>query len=212
MQNVIVMGGSFNPPTLAHGIVLSSAVEQTDAKAGVFVPSSDAYVRKKMNRRKPPEETLSERIRYEMLETICEDNPDLFVSRCEFGDDGRGHTYETLSKIQETFPDDRIWFLVGADKLKIIPRWRNAEPLLSRFGLAVLARKGDDPEKMIASNEFLSSHSSSFRFLSEPEGISEISSTRARELVRNGDFEEAKKMMSLRILELTKREFAKAKE
>ena len=196
MRDVIVMGGSFNPPTKAHEVVMKSAVAETGAEFGTFVPSSDAYVRRKMNRRKPPEETYPEEIRLRMLEAVCAGDPRLKVSACEFGDDGRGHTYDTLLRLREEIPDARLWFLVGADKLRIIPKWRNADALLRDFGIAVLARKGSDPEKAVAKNGFLSERASSIRFLTAQEGISEISSTKVRELARTGRLEEAKDLVA----------------
>lgn len=206
MKDVIVLGGSFNPPTKAHEAVMRSAVEELGAEFGVFVPSSDAYVRRKMNRRKPPEETYPEETRLRMLESICAGDPRMRVSACEFGDDGRGHTYETLLRLRKEFPNARLWFLAGEDKLRIIPKWRNADALLRDFGIAVLAREGSGPEKAIERNAFLSERKTSFRFLTAPEGISEISSTKVRELTRDGRFEEAGELVNDETLRLMREE------
>jgi len=60
------MGGSFNPPTVAHERLLRTAVDALDADMGIFVPSSDAYVTRKMKRQRHAEEVLSEEQRYRM--------------------------------------------------------------------------------------------------------------------------------------------------
>ena len=49
MGNIIVMGGSFNPPTVAHLRLMQAALNQLPESSGtenrgIFVPSSDAYV------------------------------------------------------------------------------------------------------------------------------------------------------------------------
>ena len=50
MRKIIVMGGSFNPPTIAHQRLLLGAVKELGADMGIFVPSSHTYVSIKMRR------------------------------------------------------------------------------------------------------------------------------------------------------------------
>ena len=47
-QKIIVLGGSFNPPTIAHQVFLLSAIEALGADLGIFVPAPYPYVKKKM--------------------------------------------------------------------------------------------------------------------------------------------------------------------
>lgn len=51
-KTIVVLGGSFNPPTKARTELLRSAVKQLGAEFGVFVPSSEAYVERKMAKSK----------------------------------------------------------------------------------------------------------------------------------------------------------------
>ena len=92
-KKIIVMGGSFNPPTLAHLKLIQSAIAQLSTGdlfediRGIFVPSSDAYVRRKMN--KKPEEAdrtvLPEKMRLDMLKSFHEIDHNLFVDDRELG-------------------------------------------------------------------------------------------------------------------------------
>ena len=50
MSKLVVFGGSFNPPTLAHEKLLTAAMDGVGADRGIFVPSNDAYVTKKMSK------------------------------------------------------------------------------------------------------------------------------------------------------------------
>ena len=52
MMKIVVMGGSFNPPTVAHQRLLLGAVKELEANMGIFVPSSHTYVSIKMRRAK----------------------------------------------------------------------------------------------------------------------------------------------------------------
>ena len=68
--NIVIMGGSFNPPTLAHYRLMKHAIEAIDATHGYFVPVSDAYLRRKMRHAHPPV-VLSPELRIKMLQAMC---------------------------------------------------------------------------------------------------------------------------------------------
>ena len=80
-KRIIVMGGSFNPPTIAHQRLLLGAVNALGADKGIFVPSSHAYVKTKMKRAKRPEETLPDHLRLKMLNAMAADDPRLTERR-----------------------------------------------------------------------------------------------------------------------------------
>ncbi len=67
------MGGSFNPPTLAHYRLMKEAVDALDADIGFFVPVSDAYLKRKMRHSHPPV-VLSPDLRVKMLQSMCTDS------------------------------------------------------------------------------------------------------------------------------------------
>lgn len=74
MKRIVVMGGSFNPPTLAHYKLMKEAIAVLDADIGFFVPVSDAYLKRKMRHSHPPV-VLTPQMRVRMLRSMCsEDN------------------------------------------------------------------------------------------------------------------------------------------
>ena len=75
VMKIVVMGGSFNPPTIAHQRLLLGAVKELGADKGIFVPSPHIYVSIKMRRAKLPKEVLREDVRLRMLKAMCEDDP-----------------------------------------------------------------------------------------------------------------------------------------
>lgn len=195
----IVLGGSFNPPTIAHTALMLHAMRQVEQASnrvcyGVFVPSSHAYVSRKMQ--KEPDASrivFTESDRMALLD--ASHNP-LFQSLdIEYGDDGKGHTYKTLCRIREKYPDDQIMFLAGADKLRIIPKWRNAGKLLSEFTVLMTCRDEDNAEAMIRANPSLSKHISSFWLIPKlPAKYASISSTKARKAILSGDMPDTAKL------------------
>ena len=184
---IVVMGGSFNPPTLAHLRLMLAAVEAVGAEKGLFVPSNHEYVRKKMLRQRLEGEVLSEDLRAEMLTGMCAEDSRLGVDTCEFGREPGWRTFETMEAIQTKYPEAELYFVAGSDKLRIIPRWHRSKEFLQSFKLLVARRDGTDPEEMIRSNPFLNKHADAFVFFTELEGLEDISSTHVRKLLSAGD-------------------------
>lgn len=184
---IVVMGGSFNPPTMAHQRLLLGAVNETGAARGIFVPSSHTYVSIKMRRAKRPKEVLREDVRLRMLQAMCEEDPRLTVEDCEFHRTEKGYTYESMETIQEKYPEAELYFLAGGDKVSVISRWHRIREFLDRFKILVVKRDGDDPETGLRENPFLREHLERFRIIPAPEGIEGISSSAVRDALRNGE-------------------------
>lgn len=184
MKKIIVMGGSFNPPTIAHQKLLLAAVRELNAAKGIFVPSSHAYVKTKMRRAGHPEETLSESLRLEMLNAMAADDSRLAVDDLEYHRKERGYTYETMVSLRAKYPDAELYFLAGGDKVEVFPRWHRIREFLDSFHIIVVRRDGSDPATEIAANPFLSQYRTRFSVISAPEGMDGVSSTAIREKLR----------------------------
>ena len=190
MSRVIVLAGSFNPPTLAHKEILSLAVRVFRADTGLFVPSSNAYVSRKMKNRGP---VWSEKDRVAMLEAFSS----FPVNMIELGDDGRGHTYETLCGIQKEYPESEIWFLFGTDKLKSLCRWKTRDLLLSQFQIVLTVRETNDEtiKNMLQPYPELLKYKSSFHLLRIPKTLRQISSTKVRAAIADQDWKMASTLL-----------------
>lgn len=187
MCKIVVMGGSFNPPTIAHQRLLQDAVNELGADKGIFVPSSHTYVSIKMRRAKLPKEVLREDVRLRMLNAMCGDDSRLTVDDCEFHRIEKGYTYESMEAIQSKYPDAELYFLAGGDKVSVISRWHRIREFLARFKILVVKRDGDDPEMGLRENPFLGQHLDRFQIIPMPEGLEGISSSAVRDKLRNGE-------------------------
>ena len=187
MNTVVVMGGSFNPPTRAHFQLMEAAIEAVDACHGIFVPTAHDYVAKKMKRQKCPQDTLSESIRLAMLESFCKTDGRFSVSRVQMLKTERGYDYEMLEEIQAELPDTKIYFVTGSDKLYILPRWHRIDELLGRFRILVAKRGEDDLEKIREIQPYLAEHWDRFTVFDVPDEISAISSSAFRERIHEMD-------------------------
>ncbi len=188
-QRIVVMGGSFNPPTLAHLKLMQAAVDGIGADMGVFTPTNHTYVKIKMRRAKRPDEVYSEEVRREMLMAMCEGDARLTVDDVEYHREG-GKNYETMEYLQQKYPDAELYFVLGGDKLNVFPRWHRGREFMENFKLLVFRRNGIDPEGQIMENPRMREYRESFVILPEPEGVQDISSTRVRaEAMRGGSVE-----------------------
>ena len=200
---IVVMGGSFNPPTMAHQRLLLGAVNELGADKGIFVPSSHTYVSIKMRRAKLPKEVLREDVRLRMVKAMCEDDPRLTVDDCEFHRTEKGYTYESMETIQKKFPEAELYFLAGGDKVSVISRWHRIREFLERFKILVVKRDEDDPETGLRENPFLREHLDRFQIIPAPDGLEGISSSVVRDKLRNGELG-AEEMLHPRVWEILK--------
>lgn len=100
-EKIVVMGGSFNPPTIAHYKLMKDAMQVVKADLGYFVPVSDAYLKRKMRYNKSAN-VLSPKVRIDMLQCMCADGT-MKVSDIEMGTI-KARSLETLMAIQEEYP------------------------------------------------------------------------------------------------------------
>lgn len=184
-KRLIVLGGSFNPPTNAHHDLLRTVMDHARGDLGIFVPSSHHYVERKARRSGAPF-LFSETERKDMLRAMCD--PDMAVSAVEYGDTTNGRTHTTLLELQGRYPDHAVYFIMGDDKLPVLPKWKLSR-MLDRFHIIVIERNGN-PEAAIDGTPVLKErrdHVHVVRGLFE----SPVSSTMVRDFYANGQYEKA---------------------
>lgn len=209
-QKIVVLGGSFNPPTIAHKKLLETAISCLNADKGIFVPSSNRYVSRKMSKQSAYNQVYSEADRYNMLTSLCRNTDKLSVNLTEYGDDGRGHTYDTLYKIQKAYPNADIIFIVGADKLRILPKWHNHDNLFKEFHFAVATRpdanKKDNTAALIQSIPKLKEFEHKFHLIPASEtDVSDISSSVARKYIANKEWDKLTNILTDDVIDIIKK-------
>lgn len=179
-KNIVVMGGSFNPPTIAHLKIMQAALDAVQAERGYFVPVSYPYLKRKLMNNPTGRLCLSDDQRMGMLRAMCRVDARLAVSELELHE-VQSVTYRTMSGVSTLHPDARCYFVAGADKLELIARWGKTSDFLERFGVVLFYRQGIDPLAVIGETEGLREYRDSFVILPQPAGIDGISSTAVRE-------------------------------
>ena len=186
MKNVVVMGGAFNPPTVAHGRLLGAAMDAAQAQLGIWLPASSEYVRRKLGAGRE-HELMSDGLRLALVRAAASEDGRQTVEDYELRGAGTGYTVETLEAVAAAHPGAQLFFLIGSDKLRTLPGWHRADELLSLARLLVVRRGGEDPEELLRENPFLAARRERFGVVAFPSGMEHVSSSAVRRLLREGD-------------------------
>jgi nicotinate-nucleotide adenylyltransferase len=138
-----ILGGTFNPPHLAHMVCASEARAQLSLERVVLVPTGVAP-------HKPIEQEPGSRHRLAMCRLAAEGHAWLTVSAIEVERDGPSYTVDTLTQIHESQPGDELTFIVGGDAAWTLPAWQEPESILELASVAVAERAGARREEVRA--------------------------------------------------------------
>ena len=136
-RKIAFYGGSFDPVHCGHLLIAAKLLELFDLGEFVFVPAFHAP-------HKPHRKPTSGYHRYAMLCIATNDQEGLKVSRIELEMPDRPYSVETLARLAEEFPDDELYFVMGADSWQDIRTWREWEKVLLMTNHIVVTRPGFD--------------------------------------------------------------------
>lgn len=189
LPSIVVMGGSFNPPTIAHLRLMQAAIQAVEAEKGIFVPVGEAYLKRKM-RKSEDHIRLNEQLRLAMLQAMCAGSDNLMVSDVEI-QNPLLFTWDTMCLLQSQYPSARLYFLAGADKLPMLGSLASKTAFFEQFGIVLFSRDGMQAEAMILQDERCAPFASAFVYAKQPNGIDGMSSTAVRKLIVAREVEKA---------------------
>lgn len=135
MPGLGVLGGTFNPPHVAHLLCASEAFDQLQLDQVLLVPTFQ-----------PPHKEVADdpgpEVRAELCERAVSGDPRLKVSRVELERGGRSYTVDTLRALHAVHPGAELTFIVGGDMAMTLPTWHEPGEILGLARLAVAERSG----------------------------------------------------------------------
>lgn len=128
-----ILGGTFDPPHLAHLVVGEAVFRQLDVDVVTFIPAGAPW-------QKADREITPARHRWSMTQLAV-----LGVGYFEPDDrevmrDGWSFTADTLAE----FEGDDLVLVLGADAARGLPTWERSDEVMSRASIAVAGRPGTD--------------------------------------------------------------------
>jgi nicotinate-nucleotide adenylyltransferase len=132
VAEVGLLGGTFNPPHLAHLVCAQEALLQLGLDRVLLVPVAVAP-------HKAIEADPGVEHRVAMCEAAVADDDRLGVSRADADREGPSYTVDLLRALSG---DDELTFIVGGDMAFSLPAWRDPEGVLALAGIGVAEREG----------------------------------------------------------------------
>ncbi|MEZ5197417.1 MAG: nicotinate (nicotinamide) nucleotide adenylyltransferase [Bacteroidales bacterium] len=132
-QKIGLFFGSFNPIHIGHMVIANWFVEYTDLDKVWFVVSPQNPFKEKKS-------LLDDHHRLSLVRIAIEDDPRFWVTDIEFKMPQPSYTIDTLTYLEEKYPDKEFVLLAGSDQLPTFDKWKNPHRILELYEMYIYAR------------------------------------------------------------------------
>ncbi|MCH2134007.1 MAG: nicotinate (nicotinamide) nucleotide adenylyltransferase [Phycisphaerales bacterium] len=137
---VLIFGGSFDPPTLAHRVLPMRAAELVGARQVIYIPAA-------ISPHKLDQPPIDSAHRVAMLELAVSDAAEAVVNRMEVEREGPSYSIDTARALRESIdPGTPLRLLIGDDQAIPFHRWKDWDDIISIAEPLVLPRLHATPE------------------------------------------------------------------
>ena len=126
-----ILGGTFDPPHIAHLAAGEAAYEQLGVESIAFLPAGRPWQKAGTGVSDAADRLEMTRLAVAGIEHFSVDDREVYR-------DGWTYTIDTVTSMDE----DRIALILGADSAIGLPTWHRADELLERVQIAVVPRPG----------------------------------------------------------------------
>jgi len=138
MKKIGILGGTFDPIHVGHLLLGQWAKEKMELDEIWFLPAGSPYF-KEGSGVTPSEARLA------MTKLAVAGREGMKVCDIELKREGRTYTCDTVEELNETFPEDRFFFIFGEDCLDSFGTWREPEKILKGCEI-IAATRGSGSE------------------------------------------------------------------
>jgi nicotinate-nucleotide adenylyltransferase len=141
-MKIAIFGGSFDPIHVAHERIAKHVVNNFDIDKLIIVPTF-------LNPFKESSR-LDASLRLELVKEVFKDEKKIEICVYEVQKKEKISTYETLQYLKSIYPLQKVYLVIGADNLKNIDLWYNAQQLREEVEFVVISRDG-----IVLENDFI---------------------------------------------------------
>ena len=123
VERVGLIGGSFNPPHIAHLIMAEQARVQLGLDKVYFLPS---HIPPHVDEKK----TIDANTRVEMTRLAIQDNIYFDIETIELERNEKSYTYDTIQLLKKQNPNTEYYFIIGGDMVDYLPKWHRIDELV----------------------------------------------------------------------------------
>src|SRR5436309_2237975 len=135
MTRIGLFGGSFDPVHLGHLLVAQAAREELDISRLFFIPAAQSPF-------KPATVPAPAEQRVRLLRLALAGQADCEIDDQEIQRGGVSFTIDTVRAYSRRFAGAALFYLIGADHVPELPKWRDAGELAGLVEFVVIPRPG----------------------------------------------------------------------
>jgi nicotinate-nucleotide adenylyltransferase len=136
MGKIGLFGGSFDPVHCGHLLVALAACEELGLDRLYFIPAAQSPFKPQSQPAPAPE-------RLRLLRLALAGQTHYEIDEQELHRGGVSYTIDTVKDYARRFPGDELYYLIGADHIPLLPKWRAAEELAALAHFVVIPRPGE---------------------------------------------------------------------
>lgn len=172
-----IMGGTFDPVHIGHLLLGQFAYEDFGLDEIWYLPNGN-----------PPHKQTEEgkmalAHRIEMVRLAIQDRPYFKLCLLEAKETEHSYTYKTMSELNTQYPEHKFYFILGADSLFKIEKWKYFREIFPTCTILAAMRDDKNVEEMLWQMTYLERYGAKIELLRAP--LLEISSTAIRSRARN---------------------------
>jgi len=137
VQNIGLYGGSFDPIHTGHVLVSQAAIEELQLNRLFFIPAARSPF-------KPDQQPAPSEQRLALIRLALAGRPDCEVDDFEIQRGGTSFTIDTVRYFTQRFPGAKLFYLIGADNVPGLAKWREAGALAELVEFVVIPRPGQE--------------------------------------------------------------------
>ena len=172
-----ILGGTFNPIHNGHLSLGECALMQLGLDELWFMPSGQTNLKKGLY-------ILPGQDRAALIKLSIKNHEKFFFSDIELNRPGITYTYETLTELKALYPENEFYFILGADCLFSIEKWKEPAIIMQNAVLVSAIRGSADKDALYNQAKYLEDKfNATIMLLDFPK--EDVSSSEIRERIAN---------------------------
>lgn len=148
MKKIGIMGGTFNPIHNGHLALAEAAMHHCGLHEVWFMPSGYSYFKDKA-------EIATGENRIHMTQLAIDGYPCFKCSDLEVKREGNTYTVDTLEQLNQMYPEDMFYFIMGADSLLALTKWKDPRRIAMLCTLVAVVRDDVNMQELEEGRKYL---------------------------------------------------------